>query len=301
MISNLKAIKGEGTFLILSNDMKSFVVIVSVLVSVCFAAPPNFIAEITDDEWAAFDQRVDRLLNGDETVGNPDEIGPYFESDIILTEAQKIEMSGLARNGVVNPMIRWPGGRLPYVLDPTVPENYTTRLQAGIDTIFDGTNGCIKIVPKEVTDRNYVYISGIEDIGCFSYIGVVGGMQFMNFPEWCMNRNASVVHEFFHALGFYHMQSDLERDDHVIINWEHIRDGAESNFYIQENTDKYDTEYDYESMMHYSKYAFSKDGNITITTKNPDMQDVIGQRVRVTDSDFAKVREMYIEAGECQR
>ena len=236
-------------------------------------------------------------MSGDATVGNADEIGPFFESDILLTEAQKADGS---RNGLVNPMVRWPGGRIPYIIYSEVPENYTARLNTAFASVRTNTKGCIDFVPKELGDRNYINITGYWDWGCYSYIGVVGGVQSMNFPEWCIDEPAIIVHELLHAIGFYHMQSDRERDDHVIINWEHIIDGTESNFFKNDNTDKFDTDYEYGSIMHYSQYAFSKDGNATITTKDPAMQEVIGQRVNVTQDDYFKVMRMYEEAGQCK-
>ena len=121
----------------------------------------------------------------------------------------------------------------------------------------------------------------------------------MNFPEWCISEPAVIIHEMLHAIGFFHMQSDSERDMHVVINWENIYEGTESNFYKYDYTNKYGTQYDYGSIMHYSQYAFSHNGEPTITTLDPAMQDVIGQRTVVTDNDWTKVKAMYEEAGEC--
>ena len=38
------------------------------------------------------------------------------------------------------------------------------------------------------------------------------------------------MHEILHALGFYHEQSRLDRDDFVQIRFENIRSGLENNF-----------------------------------------------------------------------
>lgn len=53
--------------------------------------------------------------------------------------------------------------------------------------------------------------------------------------------------------------------------------------------------YDYESVMHYSDLAWSKNpwGNLkTIITSDPTKQDVIGQRVGVSKGDIDLVREI---------
>lgn len=68
------------------------------------------------------------------------------------------------------------------------------------------------------------------------------------------------------ALGFFHMQSAVDRDDHVKINWNYIQNGTQENFekYNSSYVIGYDVPYDYESILHYSAYAFSKNGYATI-------------------------------------
>ena len=57
--------------------------------------------------------------------------------------------------------------------------------------------------------------------------------------------------------------------------------GYENNFnkYKTDRIDSMGSKYDYKSLMHYGSAYFKKsDGLITIRTKNPKMQNVIGQR-----------------------
>lgn len=79
-------------------------------------------------------------------------------------------------------------------------------------------------------------------------------------------RSGTVVHEFLHTLGFYHMQSATERDDYVMIAWEHIIPGMEHNFntYGADVITNFGVEYDVVSVMHYNAYAFTKNGFATI-------------------------------------
>ena len=51
--------------------------------------------------------------------------------------------------------------------------------------------------------------------------------------------------------------------------------------------------YDYSSVMHYSKTAFSKGSNPTIVTKIPEFLDVIGQRMEFSSSDVHKLNKLY--------
>lgn len=77
------------------------------------------------------------------------------------------------------------------------------------------------------------------------------------------------MHEFLHALGFYHMQSAAERDDFVTIHWDNIKPGKENNFKKYESNKiwNFGVEYDFKSVMHYSAYGFSSNGKPTIVPK----------------------------------
>lgn len=68
------------------------------------------------------------------------------------------------------------------------------------------------------------------------------------------------------ALGFYHMQSSSDRDDYVRINWDGIIDNQKHNFnkFNTSVVTGFNVTYDYGSLMHYSAYAFSKNGVATI-------------------------------------
>lgn len=63
--------------------------------------------------------------------------------------------------------------------------------------------------------------------------------------------------------------------------------------YDADTIDDYGTPYDYLSVMHYSRDAFSTNGEDTIVTADPDFQDQIGQRVYLSDNDITKLNEMY--------
>lgn len=73
------------------------------------------------------------------------------------------------------------------------------------------------------------------------------GAQVLNLGPGCVSRFV-VIHEFIHALGFYHMQSNYNRDEYVEIVWDNIETGKQHNFnkYDETMINNFGEEYDYE-------------------------------------------------------
>lgn len=92
-------------------------------------------------------------------------------------------------------------------------------------------------------------------------------MQRLNLEpgDFCF-RIGTIIHEFLHTLGFYHMHSATERDDFVTIMWENIQPGTESNFntYGPDRITNFGVEYDILSVMHYNAYSATRNGFATI-------------------------------------
>lgn len=107
--------------------------------------------------------------------------------------------------------------------------------------------------------------------------------------------SGTTVHELIHAIGFVHMQSATTRDDFVIINYDNIDPTKTGNFdkYNSATINMYGTAYDYASIMHYGKKAFTTDGSDTITTIDSAYQDVIGQRTQMSNGDITRIKKMY--------
>ena len=72
---------------------------------------------------------------------------------------------------------------------------------------------------------------------------------------------STIIHEFIHALGLYHVQSREDRDKYVEIKWDNIQEKAKHNFKIHKGSRTFGVPYDPLSIMHYFFYAFAKDSS----------------------------------------
>ncbi|XP_070767905.1 meprin A subunit beta-like [Enoplosus armatus] len=193
------------------------------------------------------------------------------------------------RSSIVSGNRRWTSP-VPYVFEKDLEMNAKGVILRAFDQFR--LKSCIDFKPR---DSEGYYISVQKLDGCFSYIGrVQGNGQVVSIGRYC-DEISTVEHEFLHALGFYHEQSRYDRDDYLTIAFENIQEGFENNFRKVENeaSTTHGVPYDYLSVMHYGKNAFSNGNGSTIITKDPKFQDVIGQRLEVSPSDVKELNLLY--------
>ena len=73
-----------------------------------------------------------------------------------------------------------------------------------------------------------------------------------------------IQHEFIHALGFYHEQSRSDRNKYVIINTNNIIERVRYNFNKRNDLNSLGSKYDFGSIMHYGRTAFTLNGRVRI-------------------------------------
>lgn len=206
-----------------------------------------------------------------------------FEGDIELDKGQE-------KNSIIGDQYRWPR-TVPYYLESSLELNAKALILQAFEQYRLKT--CIDFKPW-TNEENY--ISVYKGSGCSSKVGNRQmGKQSLSIGSGC-DRLATIEHEFFHALGFWHEQSRADRDDYVTIMWDNIESGREHNFnkYDDSNTDSLNVAYDYTSVMHYSKTSFSNGSSRpTIVTNIPSFSNVIGQRMDFSDYDLLKLNRLY--------
>jgi len=208
----------------------------------------------------------------------------HFEGDIVVDKNN--------RNAIFR-TTRWTDGIIPYKFDDYWSEGYRRRVLVAMQEIQDHT--CVRFVPHK-DERDYIQI--ISGNGCYSSVGMEGGRQYVSLKEsqwgscWV---HGTVVHELLHAVGLWHEQSRPDRDEYVIIHFDNIPKQLAYNFEKMSlnKSQTYDVPYNYLSVMHYDKTAFTKNGQLTIETKDKKMQDRIGHRDHAVETDYAKIRAIY--------
>ena len=189
-----------------------------------------------------------------------------FQGDIILGSTQDIARQNqlIESNSKSAVAIRfwgfWHNGVVPYVIDANCPS--TKNIKAAIAQYHKHTN--IRFVPRK-RERSYVRFI-LDEKRNMSHIGKAGGEQKIHLTSYASV--STVVHEMGHAVGLHHEQTRWDRDKHIDIHWDNIEDEAKHNFKRTFLLSKDIGVYNFNSVMHYSAYAFSKNGKPTITRKN---------------------------------
>jgi len=214
-----------------------------------------------------------------------------FEGDIELGTAEEAEhFRELVDSGgtgatqamaIIGEKYRWPNGIVPYVIAPNLPNQ-----QRVTDAIAHWQLKTPLRFPLRTNETDY--ISFEIGNGCSSPVGRRGGKQVIHLAAGCLL--GQTIHEIAHSVGMWHEQSRTDRDNYIEIKAANITPGYEFNF-DKQTANGFDIgEYDYGSIMHYPKNAFSKNGQDTIVAKGGQS---IGQRSGLSDKDVAGVKKIY--------
>ncbi|XP_040894698.1 high choriolytic enzyme 1-like [Toxotes jaculatrix] len=171
-----------------------------------------------------------------------------------------------------------------------IADHYTSRERAVIERGLQSFHSvsCIRFIPR-TGESDFIHIQSLD--GCYSYVGRRFNEQALSLKrQGCLYHDV-VQHELLHALGFKHEQCRSDRDQHIRILWENVIPGWEYAF-DKINTLNQGTAYDYNSVMQYSRYAFSKNNQPTMVPI-PDPSVDFGMATEMSQTDLTRLNRLY--------
>lgn len=201
----------------------------------------------------------------------------------------------------------WTNGTIPFKLNKNVDNACREEIFRAIAVFHDNT--CIKWEPYSGSGKDHVefFTGGISS----SYVGNIkvsknGHLykpELTSQPISIDSHHCTlhvILHEMGHTVGMTHEQSRSDRDQYVTVRWEHVLEGEGNQNMAKEDTENHNIPYDYSSLMHYSAYAFSKDGEKTLEYKNADYEFLGLMENTLSFYDIEDITEAYGCTGGCE-
>ncbi|XP_072000247.1 astacin-like metalloendopeptidase [Engystomops pustulosus] len=95
-----------------------------------------------------------------------------------------------------------------------------------------------------------------------------------------------------HSLGFFHEHTREDRDNYIEVNWENIAPANKAIFNFDDGNHQ-DLPYDYNSIMHYDRYSFSKVPGQPVMVPKPNRTLSMGESPGMDNLDVMKINRLY--------
>lgn len=265
----------------------------------CYAQTDDAPATLPEEKVGAATESISLTYKGVSqslSFSEGDNGEALYQGDIILGPIEKLRQSnalalqdlgseilfGLA---IRNRETRWPDGVVRYRIDKSLPNPGRVR------SAIAAWEAATRIRFTEISDSAGNFVEFVSGSGCSSAVGMIVGRQFIRLGETCGIGNT--IHEIGHALGLHHEQARDDRNKHILVYDSNIVAEAKGNFDSDPTTYQDMGKYCFNSITHYSRYAFSKKPNVlkTIETIPPGLE--IGQRVGLAPCDIETIAKLY--------
>ncbi|XP_040927118.1 high choriolytic enzyme 1-like [Betta splendens] len=251
----------------------------------------SFLAQVVNRAGADSDTEAEGGLSVSELLGranrnlNPIQDGFQLRGDIAVPNHRNADPC--TQTGCMWPKACDGNVYIPYLIDSVYNTLQVSIITSGLNSFSNST--CIRFIPY-TNQTDYVYIHPLE--GCYSFVGRTGGEQSVSLSFLGCVDFGVTQHELLHVLGFDHEHCRSDRDQHVQILLQNVISGEESNFY-KINTLNLGTPYDYNSVMHYNRLAFSKDFVNPTIVAIPNPNTVFGTATQMSQNDINRINLLY--------
>ncbi|CAH1787744.1 unnamed protein product [Owenia fusiformis] len=269
---------------------------------------------VTVKESAEGDDKEENAL------GNPDEIGvdivkPQNTVDNRTKDATNFRNAVNLESSLSEWIGLWyhskntePHGTVYYEWDKSITEERKAVILSAMENIQLKSGGpsakCIKFVPNNGQSRSHLTIKSTNGRCQSGTVGKDKESDAYNYLELGSNcPYGTIMHEFFHSLGFYHEHTRVDRDSFIKINYNNIFNDPSVVSQFDKPSGEYFNDqvnlapYDFDSIMHYSQYTFSKDAGAGLKTIDlaPGVTTDynIGQREHLSALDVKELQMLY--------